>query len=553
MSWSEILTLPFTAGNQYTSTNGRTHHDGSISTVVVVTSVLAFITVLMSLQENTPSGHVILDPMVMRLSLTVIVVAGICSTIYLAKLAKRQSPITACRKPSACFRLLQIGCLWLFGLGVVMICLFETTRLIFCDSEITRVLPSQELGVNIVYHVTRIVLVVIEVCFITCFTFVKFDHCLSTYYALLFIVLANTSVWIYYYLALEDVSSFRLLHNYNATAPPGNSTNKTCYQNSTIGLLTGQVNKILYPVNTEFSLLVLKFVLEMWSLERTEASNVNHITSVMGITETGSTDQPTSGEEQEHLNERSSLLNTNWEYRIHNSQEYTSLDNACPISFYVAIAVAISWVLPLAIMYIMLEYRFPDSHEFYRIIAAYEVAYRVVMTAAVTCTWVYLQKDGRPVTDHISLKSKDYILLLGTFGAAIYFIHVLIAGSLTKNNNGKTDIISNVISMVFLYLQTTLLLQTRKFVPKRKNIRNFPSFRSLCTVLSILNFGYWITDSFVGMKFPAASSPKVEAFGSKYWTLVMQYAFPLVIFYRLESGFAFLRLYGDFFGDDLIQ
>ncbi|XP_069140264.1 uncharacterized protein [Argopecten irradians] len=548
MPCSEVLALPFTAGNVYTSSNGRIHHDGSISTVVFVTSALAFITVLISLQANSTS----LDPVVMRLSLTVVVAAGICSIVYLLRIAKRQERTTVHPEPTACFHRLQLAILWLLGLGVMLICILSVCRLIFCVSEIIDVMRRVEISVDICYHIARLLLVATEVLFISFFCRVKFEHRLSTYHALLFIVLANSSVWIYFYLALNSDTSSDIPGVDNATAVEMNNIS-ACYTNSTLGHLAQQVYYILFPINTEFSLLVLKFVLEMWSLDVNQSQGATHRASVMGITLTTEIedDGPTSDLDearpsQQSINERSNLLDTRWEYRLHNSNEYPTHNKSSSLPFLIALIISVCLFLPLAVMYLLLEFRFPGEGTFYMTTMIYEAVYKFVLFSILIVTWFYLYHDCEPIRKQASLSGKDYIILLATFGAATYYFHVIIAGSLIRGHIGAMDIMSNTISMASLYLQTTLLLQTKRYIPKRNTKRQFPSFRSLCTILSVLNFGYWITDSFAGMKFKAAFVPNVEVFGSEYWVFIMRYLFPLVIYYRLESGFTFLKIYGDF-------
>lgn len=553
MHCSEMIALPFTAGDVYNSPSGHSYHDGSISTIVVVTSVLAFMTVLICLQTITTSGHVVLSPMILRLFLIFLVGTGFLCTLILGKQAYTQRLQSAQKKQSTCFRRLRLCFLWLFGIGVLVICTLELTYLSVCSPEISQFVPRLELHVDIGYHASRIVFVATEIIFISLFSHFKFMHSLQTYYAMLFIISANTSVWMYYYFALDILSAENLIKLFNVTSQL-NITSQECLQNSTIAKFANKIEHILFPANTEFSLLGLKFVLEMWSLGKAKNKPRNSSISVMGI-DADEWQSPNPNEEFvnassiESDGEKSRLLDSIWEYKLHNSQNnsHTSAGRRRPFCLYLVIFISVALFVPLLVLYIILDSENQKSVEFYQHIATYEATYKAVMLLVISISWICLQIDGKPVKDRQSLNTKDLILLLCTFGSAVYFISVVIASLLTSSTIGSVTLTQNLISIVFLYLQTTLLLQSRRYVRKRRNTGKISNFRLTCVALAILNFGLWTSDNFIGMHFYAAWNTNVEVLGTVYWTRVLRYVFPFVVFYRLETAFSFCRIYGYFY------
>jgi len=220
--------------------------------------------------------------------------------------------------------------------------------------------------------------------------------------------------------------------------------------------------------------------------------------------------------------------------------------NVYRFSFFITIFVGLVVFIPLLMMYILLLQEYSDGSELYNAIIRYELGYKVILLALIIYAWVVLQKECKPKLKYKFLQPKDYVTVFCTFGVAAYYINLAVAGFKSPARTGPTEAAEGIVSLAALYLQTVFILQAKGYTSKASYKKSCCSIDLVCLLMAVLNFGFWINDSFLGVKFPSSTIPKDSIFGPDYWSFVLHYIFPFVIFYRFDSSFEFLDLYKEF-------
>lgn len=162
-----------------------------------------------------------------------------------------------------------------------------------------------------------------------------------------------------------------------------------------------------------------------------------------------------------------------------------------------------------------------------------------------------------------------FVLIITCFGNIVY--HMLYCFALhyesskgSKNHTDKdtnikkeflnVDWTENIISIILASSQTLFILGFHS----PKNNENFLYFNSTkkcekyfyekfvcfaCSVLGVLNLGFWASDSIGEGQFPVFTIAMYRAYEPGVWSFIIKIILPLTIFYRFHTGLDFLEFF----------
>lgn len=150
----------------------------------------------------------------------------------------------------------------------------------------------------------------------------------------------------------------------------------------------------------------------------------------------------------------------------------------------------------------------------------------------------------------------EFVLIISCFGNIVYHTLYCFALSSSGQNGVNVSWADNVISILIAGLQTYFILgihSPRNFNDQQngcstiRDYLNEPIVYFSCSLMSIINFGLWLSDSIGEERHPVFSRIMCEAYGKSTWTVINKLVLPLTIFFRFHTGLDFLKLYWEAF------
>lgn len=164
---------------------------------------------------------------------------------------------------------------------------------------------------------------------------------------------------------------------------------------------------------------------------------------------------------------------------------------------------------------------------------AFQIFLKIVALFLISCC---TYKVCKLLTFH--LNASAIILMISCFGNVVYHTLYFIASVSTYEILPCVD---NVTSILIAGFHAYFILGTHclKLQPSEKNIR----IHCACSLLSMINFGLWISDSIGEERRPVFSIVLSDVYGEFVWKIINKLILPLTIFFRFHSGVHFLELY----------
>ncbi|XP_052077167.1 uncharacterized protein LOC127715169 [Mytilus californianus] len=284
------IVLPFTAGdaseNQINSDYIRPH-DGSISGVILISSVLVIVFLAMfriRLVDSKVNKTIPYLTLRSYLCVTIVLAIVVFISHFIIYRVKRVKLITL---PLTCFlkvgaiTKLKLGFLWIFTFGGFVYALIKVIRVpckantlkdyksVGCiDKNFTYYKDYEE--ANITFHCLQISFYFIQSCFIHFFIRSCFRSSWKIYYSFVFIVLANISQWAHYFADIYKDSNTR---GYKLFCPMSNYSIENCYWET----ILKEIEPYLRPVQMEYFLLSMVLIAELWPSKKTYSNEINLI------------------------------------------------------------------------------------------------------------------------------------------------------------------------------------------------------------------------------------------------------------------------------------
>lgn len=510
-----LFVVPFTAGNGMRTPEGLRIHDGSISTVAIA----VFLVAIACVSIFVSSSPIHTDPEnAIRYVLMTIVVVGIAALSLLWHKFRRQirendNTVTYAinAKPTG----LRLKFLWLFCVGLIVRTALSVARSVF-----------HHLGrsyVSIFWNILLFAFACLQTTFISYFRNTEIVGSLRVHYGMIFIIVANISIWFDSILLQEK--RFVLFHN--ETTQNNGVESFNCTQESSVVCLAENAFPFVLPIVAEFCLVSIGFLFRIWSTARkTMIRNV-----LMNPTEP-----------QEELTP------------LMNQSEYVEIDQQTQFSYgyrrksallYLSAAVGAVFVIILVIMVlaILTEQNEFKQQDLYTSLKIYRLLYTIVMIGLVFLGFGLLYGQCVPINNSRPITAGENILLFSLLGTVMYLLFRVVA-SIHFESIGSWNIADDVLTLIHVYFQTVLMLQSYRY--RRYRRLEFLSIKNVFMLLFVMNLGLWFNDSFLQNRTPFINTVNYKMYSQQTWDFVNGTLFPVVVFFRFNCSMILYELHHSF-------
>ncbi|VDI37845.1 Hypothetical predicted protein [Mytilus galloprovincialis] len=526
------IVLPFTAGdaseNQINNFNIRPH-DGSISGMILISSVLVIVFLAMF-------GIRLVDSKVNKTIPYLTLRSYLCVTIFLAivvfiahfiiyrvnRVKHRNLALTCLSKLDAVAQL-KLVFLWIFTFGGILYASVKVIRVpckantlkdyrnIGCiDNNFTYYKDYEE--ASITFHCLQISFYFIQSCFIHFFIRFSFRSSWKIYYSFLFIVLANISQWAHYFAEIYKDSNTK---SYKLFCPMSNYSIANCYWE----IVLKEIEPYLRPVEMEYFLLSMVLIAELWPSKKSYSNAINLLEEDIA-NEYTPLESPTPGLRKEHNVCLSSRVRT------------------CIFVTFVVI-----FFLPCYIFsYLALEEREKKAesvnvtmktvHLFYDIFISLIEKMLLVTSFYIISQWSYFRPMKRKEGFHFHHK-----MIIASFLGSIGYLSLVILSCMHEGNENML-ISQKFLTMIKLYFQVVCILQMHNYEKCHRGVGEY-----IYLALSILNLCSWIDGSIFGGISIYDEEMLKEVYDITTQRLIINVLFPFLIFFRFKSFILFYGIY----------
>lgn len=486
--------LPFTAGLVKDRRNGSyTVHDGSISGVVLLTTIVIIVVVTSLALPVNDSRYLMIG----------LLFLAIFSLIFCRVLVYFRSHWKYSRKPRVTDKL-KIIFLWGFCIGNIVYLATKLAVNIQCDQYPSLVEP-------ILYYIFIWVFDISQTAFIHYFSRFRFASMTYFYYILMFMFVANISAW-----------THRTIDMYNddqmLTILEQNQTDDTCNNKTTLHQTFTILKPFLEPLLLEYCLLCMIFISEMWPRHITETKDQQDL----HIYDSASYQQ--SCENQPLLSSRPLTVST--------QHHPTNKKSMCCVVF------AILYTLSYSI--IQCVFLYVDKLKPYQLVNSVYALFGnlVAISLLIKCFYELSGQLQPKKTPRAAMNMKHFIILTTSLATCGFFIVQLIGA---KYRDTWEDL-NYVIRLTATILQTTFILQMKQY-RKCGNVNSYFTIRNVFSLVCILNFGIWFYYTFISAQHEFFHRHRHQMFDRQTILGVKHFWFPFVIFYHFECFLTFYRLF----------
>ncbi|XP_063420563.1 uncharacterized protein LOC134705772, partial [Mytilus trossulus] len=502
-----IFILPLTAGNCKKETHQTSiSHDGSIAGIIVLTSLVAMLAEIVYIC-NTFEQKSRTSPEISRPLLIVLNCLGILSCISVGireQIKKRYILDTDTHDKSKSLKL-KFLCLFCFGCVV-----YRILKIAFHVECKVFVRISDSLEGAVLYDVSCLLFYLIQTLFIYYFCKYQFLNSLFTFYGLIVVVVTNISSWTYH--ATTSL-------NFSDTSQ--NNTDRCLESNSSFSVrqLLQNVSPFTEPMLAEYPLLCLIFLSGLWP----RTSNKPCINDVDSNVTFETSEMTALLQSQSTLSRRP----------VTGAQRF--------VLTYCVILISVMISLPRTVIEVLRLFGVMGADFFWMSSITTIFEHAVLLLALVLCFHT-VQHQCRPRIETTAYDIGNVLLILSfIITTGYYTLHIMteILPIVTKFRS--LFIIRDSIRIIVLYLQTVYILQMTKYTITSSRSRYF-SVNYICLLIGLINFGYWISDTFIMVQF-IYKFQNPAYYSSIYMENTDSFWFPFVMFYRFECFMCFYSLY----------
>lgn len=502
-----ILSLPFTAGTYRQRRNGSWYYDGTVS-LPVLFLVLLSVVVVLTASSMLQTGADVRIGLVLLL-LAILMVCGIVGCIilgYITKTRGLQTVVTARRLAS--LSKLQVAFIWIFGFFTGIFCILNLGQQVECHLfSLTLSDNGFYWGARFCYNVVLVLFVFTEILFFSYFSRFKLKRTVSVYYLMYVLLAANGLLMSHYFVMDHDFFPVNLTD----VSLNESMLIEDCLQNGTMSKLIMNSVTILLPGFTEFGLLSLTIILEIWSPRMSSSPTCNvEMRDVCFDLESEETPLlPT-------LTPVAEMSSSG----IHRSNR--------TLGHFVSYLLSVISGLCLILGYTSMALKHDEDVEQIRLVVeTYELALKAAMILANLVGFFCLVHYCKPEVPYAPLKTKDYVYLLSAFGVIMVHICEAIVGDVISVLSVDPLLWTSICSVFQDYLQVVFLLHASRCqssVPGSSVVL----LDSALTFTMVINFSFWFNDSFLLSMHP--NTRITLAF--KFWYKVL---LPISVFFRFSS------------------
>ncbi|XP_052057491.1 uncharacterized protein LOC127698176 [Mytilus californianus] len=500
-----MFILPLTAGNFKKEMHyNYISHDGSIAGLIMLTSLVVILAEIMyicnSYQQKSKTAPDISRPLLILLSCLGIVS---CISVGIREHIRKRCILDIESHDKS--KSLKLKFLCLFFLGCVVYRILKIAALIKCKVYVR---INDSLGVAILYDISCLLFYLVQTCFIYHFCKYTFVKSLFTFYALIIIVATNISSWTYKATWEHDLS----------TDSAENTTYRCSESNSSFSIiqLFQNARPFTEPMLAEYPLLSLIFLSGIWPKTSNEQRNKEE-----------------DSNESFEASEMTTLL------KSQSSISCRSDADARRIGATLCIVLISGMVcLPVLVIHVLRINGNLGNDFFWISFAITTILEHVILLLALVICFHAVQHQCRPCKEKTSFEIGTVLFILSFIITTGYFtLHLM-----TQLRPYRSLLITtDIFTIIVMYLQTVYILQMTKYTITSSRSR-FLSVHYTCLLIGLINFGYWISDTFL-------VAPYIYKFrGSAYYSEIHIenteiFWFPFVIFYRFECFMCFYSLY----------
>lgn len=516
--FNSVVILPLTAGNMFGSNRDRPIHDGRISTVAIVGCLISIILAIIHVCVYDPTQKYIPFHAV-KIILSTMVLIGLGTIIVLSVHYRKNNQSVTTRYTTEKRNQLKTKFLWLFGVtsnvyNGLSIWWFVECLTTHPNQQFTYIINILYCGLLIVFHFVQIVFI----CYFSS-SGVRFIGSLTNHYGILFLLVANGSTWLLCFLQVSSTMfDINTLNSYDQR----NSENHTyiCIRNgSSFENFLTQTKPVLYSGFVAFPLLSVSMLISMWC----------------------STENPTEPVAEEENFDESCYIElkngVSGSETVSERNKIKFLRNHS-MSYYATIVTGIALSLP----YILGSLLLVNSKEssIYEIWQLYKLAFKILIWVFGLVAFYKLKSECRPNNRYKPLEANEIILFFSAFADAVFHTFGLLAAALILPNRDISEsaahvvLAENIMNLLVDYFQTVFIIQANRYEKKVRNNLNWP-VENTCLLLCILNLGQWTIDNFTIYFYRNGTKLQSNFYNAWYWGRVMNFVFPVAVFFRFQS------------------
>ncbi|XP_052068526.1 uncharacterized protein LOC127707817 [Mytilus californianus] len=479
------LVMPFTAGLVTKRENGRfSVHDASISGLVLLTTLVIAVLEVMLIFPTKDSRWVMVG----------LLAFAICILITCSFLVHIKSDWKVFHRRKVTDRL-KLAFLWLFCFGNIVSQAMKLALHIQCNVR-------ESLSQKSIYYIITWLFDLGQTIFIVYFSRFRFANIRCFYYILMFLFVANISLWTRNNLDLyfEDIKDIL------------NNSGHLC-NNATTLYKAGRILKpFLDPVLLEYCLLSLIFISQMWPKQYVSLDNM-HLFDSTSLSQD-------NGENYPLLSRNIAVLN-----------RHTPMNRKSKCIVGLVILFFLSFIMIQCILMYITKFNQAGAPSAYYLFGN---ILRIPLT--IKCYHALageLQPKERP---RKIINIQHFIILSTSLATCGYYI----LESLGIFRNDIRIHLNTVVRVTVTILQTTFILQMKQY-RKFSSSNSVLSIRNIFLVMCFVNFSTWFSYTF--MYVPYEGFINQPLFDSTTWLKFKHFWVPFVIFYHFECFIMFYHFY----------
>ena len=497
----------------------------------------------------------ITDALIAVSSVFMILLCGL-SYKFGAKVSVKKEVLVLSHTPKLIF-------MWIFGLCLLFLALLkfiETMDYVVRKTNQSAIFSSPR---TIPFTLADIIFIITQLFFITYFSKRELKPSILLNIGMSFIVSCNISMWFY-----STLSSFyrHAIRHYQPISKNETVSELTKFHNSILPFLA--------PMKTEFNLLIIGFLLTMWDTNNDGMLNTEE--EFMGTTNSDTRNPHISRSLlsnpnaciNQHPNEETELLADSILEETHDSIQGSAITpdrsdedgrlgygtmekSTCNTtnsrnerSLYLSIIGGILMMVPYVTCCLILVKQKPEQLAFKFSFEVLRGIYIFICFGLLCMTLFQFRPSKTEELTDQRLREKQYILVVSTSGAVTFAALCLFAAVFSDTSSHtdhfKTGAIATIyigqsLEIIVIFLQTILIIHSEHVVL----ICTSRSLEKRFVILGLLNFMFWVTDSFIIVSIDedlVTGWIQTDFFTPQGWALIMETIFPFTIFYRFHSA-----------------
>ncbi|KAK3106690.1 hypothetical protein FSP39_025288 [Pinctada imbricata] len=480
--------------------------DGSISALVLGTTVVA-ITIVSLLVTNTLT---IVPPekteRAIRVNCMLVFLLGIFSLLLVISHARRKDSSVLEQRKNKLFKVVKVIFLWIFAIGS----LYRASLFIIFTIETKEHDFSKGIWLTrLLWDALDLIFVSIQSIFLCVSSYYTFRRRLLLRYGVIFLISSNIMIWFFAVLQ-ESFGKFSGLYLQNKSI----SRNISKQIFATVDLIN-KSNVYTLPMLIEYTLLSIS-----WILTLIPSDGPPHDDREMKY--------PVQSDNYKSIREIDNQLpQTDSRLSKLTVSIYTIVYFICFLMVASEIIIAVKTSID------------KTSQFFFQILQCSNLLILIFLNMKIV---IFIA--NRPSFENIKSKKShlgNQILILSCFGLQAYDVFGAFEGFFLSevNSLSKCVITKHCISIFATFYQTIVICKLKMYESKSSMYK----IKRMILAVSLINFGFWIGDCFIGKHDKNITYTEAEVYGESYWNIVQNILFPIAIFYRFHSGLEMFGIY----------